>query len=464
MDFAATERDTLAFWEKIDAFQKQLKISEGRKEYLFYDGPPFATGLPHYGHLLAGTIKDVVTRYWSMCGYHVSRRFGWDCHGLPVEYEVETKFGLKKPTDTEGGVTIKEYNEKCRSVVMQYSQQWKEIIKRFGRWIDFDNDYKTLNASFMESVWWAFKQLYQKGLVYQGVKVMPYSTACTTPLSNFEANQNYKNVPETAITVGFKLLDDQFENQKEGIDEKLPTLILAWTTTPWTLPSNLALCVHLEYDYIKFKNKNGTAYWIVVKERVPAVVDAKEVDAVLNNVIATIKGSDLVGRRYEPLFKYFKNLEQMPRRHTVVSGDYVKRDSGTGIVHCAPFFGEDDYSVCISGGVMTGKEGPIACPVDDNGCFTREVDDYAGRYVKDCDKDIIKSLKDRKVLIKTEQITHSYPFCWRSDTPLIYKAVPSWFVNVERIKSEDLQPYIKIDCSEEYQANKLEKRKEKQAE
>ena len=253
-DFAKEEEKVLEYWNAIDAFQTSLKQSKGKPLYTFYDGPPFATGKPHYGHILAGSIKDIITRYAHQTGHHVERRFGWDCHGLPIEYEIDKKLGIKSSHDVlEMG--IDKYNEECRAIVMRYSSLWEETVHRLGRWIDFKKDYKTLDTSFMESVWWVFKQLDEKGLVYQGFKVMPYSTACKTPLSNFESGQNYKNVKDPAVVVSFPLVDEP------------ETSFLAWTTTPWTLPSNLALCVHPDLDYVKIKDTKTAAQYILGYDR-----------------------------------------------------------------------------------------------------------------------------------------------------------------------------------------------------
>ncbi|RLV94685.1 hypothetical protein DV515_00013040 [Chloebia gouldiae] len=292
-----------------------------RLRFNFYDGPPFATGLPHYGHILAGTIKDIVTRFAHQSGFHVDRRFGWDCHGLPVEYEIDKTLGIKGPEDV-AKMGIAAYNKECRGIVMRYAKEWEFSVTRLGRWIDFENDYKTLYPEFMESVWWVFKQLYDKGLVYRGVKVMPFSTACNTPLSNFESHQNYKCKEKGAFTV-------------------------------------------------------------------------------------------------------------------VVDG-YVKEEEGTGVVHQAPYFGADDYRVCMDFNIIQKDSVPV-CPVDASGCFTAEVADFAGQYVKDADKHIIRWLKEKGRLIHSTTFQHSYPFCWRSDTPLIYKAVPSWFVRVEHMVEKLLE-------------------------
>eukprot|EP00210_Caulerpa_lentillifera_P003823 g3651.t1 len=427
--FPEEEEQVLRFWSEIDAFKQQLKLSEGKPEFVFYDGPPFATGLPHYGHILAGTIKDIVTRYASSTGHHVSRRFGWDCHGLPVEYEIDRTFDIKSREDVmKMGIPV--YNEECRKIVMRYSKEWESTVVRLGRWIDFKNDYKTLDVSFMESVWWVFKQLYEKDLVYQGFKVMAFSTGCGTPLSNFEAGLNYKDVQDPSITVTFPVIDDP-----DG------TCLVAWTTTPWTLPSNIALCVNEDFDYVKVKDPKTGALYIVAEcllSSIPGAVASKKKDKTSGfEIVAKMKGKELVGLCYEPLFPYFKSMKDSGC-FRVLSDGYVTSDSGTGIVHQAPAFGEDDYRVCLAHRIIE-KGGFLPCPVDDSGHFTEEVHDFSGIYVKDADKLIVKEVKAKGRLLDLSTLQHSYPFCWRSETPLIYKAVPSWFVKVEAIKDRLLE-------------------------
>jgi len=463
--FPRQEEKTLRLWEQLDAFNEQLKRTEGKPEYIFYDGPPFATGLPHYGHILAGTIKDIVTRYQTATGHHVTRRFGWDCHGLPVEFEIDKKLGIKTSDDVLA-MGIDKYNEECRSIVMRYSKEWEKTVTRMGRWIDFQNDYKTLDPEFMESVWWVFKQLHLKGYVYRGLKVMPYSTGCSTELSNFEAGQNYKDVSDPAVMVAFPLLGDV-----DGAS------LVAWTTTPWTLPSNLVLCVNANLTYTKVRHRTTGAVYIVAESRLSQLPSTKvkgdsnaqvktdvpssapkdkgapkkgdkkgdkkaashgakdqtsaPVDSSTYEVLSQCKGSDLVGQKYKPLFDYFVALSDVAFK--VVADNYVSDDSGTGVVHCAPAFGEDDYRVCLANGVI--QKGPnLPNPVDGSGKFTAEVTDFKGRYVKEADKDIIAAVKAKGRLVNVGSIMHSYPFCWRSDTPLIYKVVPSWFVAVEQFK------------------------------
>uniref|UniRef100_A0A6P7F3I2 Isoleucine--tRNA ligase, cytoplasmic n=1 Tax=Diabrotica virgifera virgifera TaxID=50390 RepID=A0A6P7F3I2_DIAVI len=416
VNFPDEEVKILAYWKQIDAFKSCLKQSKGKPKYTFYDGPPFATGLPHYGHILAGTIKDVVTRYAHQQGFHVERRFGWDTHGLPVEYEIDKKLGIKGPDDVMK-MGIAKYNEECRKIVMRYSGDWEKIVSRIGRWIDFKNDYKTLYPWFMETVWWVFKQLYVKGLVYKGNKVMPYSTTCNTPLSNFETGQNYKDVVDPAVTVSLPILDD-----KEG------AALLVWTTTPWTLPSNMAACVHPDLIYARFQQVSTQKIYVMMECRIESIFAADDV-----KVIKTFPGKELEGLRYEPIFNYFTHLKDKAFR--VFVDDYVTSESGTGIVHQAPYFGEDDNRVCLANGAITRDQEPI-CPIDANGCFVEPVKEFLGQYVKDADKNIIAKLKETGRLIHQSQIKHSYPFCWRSDTPLIYRAIPSWFIRVEHMRDQ----------------------------
>ncbi|XP_055998788.1 isoleucine--tRNA ligase, cytoplasmic-like isoform X2 [Ostrea edulis] len=421
ISFPGEEEKILKYWKEIDAFRTSLKQSKGKPRYTFYDGPPFATGLPHYGHILAGTIKDVVTRWAHQTGFHVDRRFGWDCHGLPVEYEIDKTLGIKGPEDVEK-MGIAAYNAECRKIVMRYSTDWEEIVTRLGRWIDFENDYKTMYPSFMESIWWVFKELYNKGLVYKGSKVMPFSTACNTPLSNFESGQNYKDVVDPAVIVNFPLLDDP------------DVAIIAWTTTPWTLPSNLSVCVNPDMDYIKVKDKSTGKVYIMMEARLEALF--KKADEY--TILEKFKGRTLEGKKYEPVFPYFKYMREQTGAFRVLMDDYVTAESGTGIVHQAPYFGEDDYRVCLKYGIIT-RDMKIICPVDASGKFTNQVTDFKGQYVKDADKAISKNLKERGRLVHQSTFKHSYPFCWRSETPLIYKAVPSWFVRVEQATTQLLE-------------------------
>ncbi len=407
------EEEILRFWDERRIFEKSLKKDAGPevKPYRFYDGPPFATGLPHYGHILAGSIKDIVPRYWTMKGYSVPRRFGWDCHGLPVEYEINKSLKLdSRKAILEYGVD--KYNAACRSIVQRYSNEWKTTVRRTGRWIDMENAYFTMSVEFMQSVWWVFQELWKKGLIYEGHKVVPYSTGVSTALSNFEANLNYKQVQDPAVTVTFP------------VDGQPGVSILAWTTTPWTLPSNLGLAVHRDTDYVRVKELSSGNQYILAQALLPSVFKdpAKDVE-----VLETVKGEKLIGLTYTPIFDYFAS-KKAEGAFRVIHSDHVTTESGTGVVHMAPAFGEEDYQACKAAGL------PFVCPVDDDGMFTSEVPDHQGKRVKEADKDLIAQLKQKGRLFRHDTITHSYPFCWRSDTPLIYRAVSSWFVAVEKIK------------------------------
>lgn len=429
INFSEEETKILEYWKEQDAFKTSLELSKDRPEYTFYDGPPFATGTPHYGHLLAGTIKDTVTRYAHQTGHYVSRRFGWDCHGLPVEFEIDKMLDIKGRDDVLK-MGVANYNNECRKIVLRYTAEWESTITRLGRWIDFENDYKTMDPEFMESVWWVLKTLFDKGLVYRGWKVMPFSCFCGTPLSNFEAGLNYKDVYDPAAVVSFPLVNDP------GVE------LLAWTTTPWTLPSNVGLCVNAKFEYVKIQDKTRSDRVFVVMEKRLGMIypgldkaDQEQKDKWFT-VLERFTGDKMADWKYTPLFEYFRELEATAFR--VVCDPYVTDDGGTGIVHMAPAFGEDDYRVCIAKGIVNKGEG-LPCPVDCNGRFTDPVNDYAGRNVKECDNDICAVLKGTGRLIQKDNYCHSYPFCWRSETPLIYKAVPSWFVSVESVKEKLLK-------------------------
>jgi len=410
----------MQYWRSIDAYKTSLKQSEGKPDYTFYDGPPFATGLPHYGHILAGTIKDVVTRYAHQTGHHVERKFGWDCHGLPVEYEIDKQFNIAGKKDVMA-MGIDNYNEKCRSIVQRYTSEWESTVERFGRWVDFKGGYKTMDRNFMESVWWVFKQLYEKGLVYRAFRVMPYSTACQTPLSNFEKSQAYKTVVDPSIIINLQLVDDPLVK------------LLAWTTTPWTLPSNLALAVHPTLTYVKFfhkKDGENSQQYICGKDRLDWVLKCLKWDIKNVTMLEEMPGSVLVGKEYKPLFPYFVDIAKKGKAFRVLPGEYVTSGAGTCIVHQAPAFGEDDFTLCVSQGVIEKDGTGMPCPMDDSGCFTAEVPDFAGQYFKDADNAIKAALKANGNLMFAGTESHEYPHCWRSDTPLMLKAVSSWFVKV----------------------------------
>ncbi|MFN7262866.1 MAG: isoleucine--tRNA ligase, partial [Pseudobdellovibrionaceae bacterium] len=408
VNIPAQEEALLQFWDQGKIFEKCMDAS--KKTYSFYDGPPFATGLPHYGHLLAGVLKDVVPRYWTMKGYTVPRRFGWDCHGLPVENEINKQFQITSRKDILK-MGVSQYNSACRGIVKRYSEEWKTTVRRVGRWVDMERPYFTMDVEFMQSVWWVFQQLFEKGLIYEGYKVVPYSVGISTPLSNFEANLNYKMVQDPAITVSFPVtsLANHF--------------VLAWTTTPWTLPSNLGLAVGQDLDYVFAKEISSGRVLILAQALLKSVFKNPETEV---EVVKTVKGRELLGLTYEPLFPYFKDRSAQGA-FQVIHSDHVTTDSGTGVVHMAPAFGEEDYYACLKAGI------PIVNPVDDDGMFTSEVPDFQGKRVKEADKEIIASLKAKGRLFKQDTLQHSYPFCYRTDTPLIYRAVSSWFVAVEKI-------------------------------
>lgn len=418
--FPQREERILEFWKLKNIFRESV---EGRKDaplFSFYDGPPFATGLPHYGHILAGTIKDVVPRYKTMKGFQVPRRFGWDCHGLPVENEIEKAKELSGASAIES-FGIAKFNEECRSIVLRYTQEWERTVNRMGRWVSFDDTYRTMDKDFMESVWWVFGQLYQMGLVYEGFKVMPFSARLGTPLSNFEANLNYKDVDDPSLTITFPLEDEPSVS------------FLVWTTTPWTLPSNLAIMVKKEMEYVKIKEKKSGQMYIIAKDRLAHYFkNAEEIE-----VLSTFTGDKLIGKRYKPIFPYFAAKHQA-KAFRIIAEESISSEEGTGIVHSAPAFGETDFYACLREGIE------LVCPVDHNGKFTKEVSDYEGLYVKDADKEIIKRLKNEGRVFHHTQVHHRYPFCWRSDTPLIYKAVRTWFIAVEKIKDKMLAANEKI--------------------
>ena len=409
-DFVEVEKEILKFWEEDNTFEKSVHNRDGAAEFVFYDGPPFANGTPHYGHIMVSYVKDVVARYQTMNGKKVERRLGWDCHGLPAEMSAEKQLGVsgRKQIEQFG---VEKFNDFCRSDVLKYSGIWVEMFKRIGRWVDFNHDYKTMDLPFMESVINNFKQLYEKGLVYEDYRVLPYSWAAETPLSNFEVNQGYQDKTDNAITVMFKL--------ENGMN------ILVWTTTPWTLPSNLMLAVGLDIDYAVMEEE-GQKYILA-----EALLGRYKKQLEHATKVGSMKGKDLVGMSYEPMFPYFKHLKDKGA-FKVLSGEFVSTEDGTGIVHIAPGFGQDDFDACRA----YDENFPVVCPVDEAGKFTSEVPDYEGKQVFETNEPIMQWLKEKGLLVKKEQYTHSYPFCWRTDTPLIYKAMSSWFVRVTDFRDE----------------------------
>lgn len=412
-DFPHLEQEILELWDRTDAFVQSVELRPATNEYTFYDGPPFPTGSPHYGNLLAGIIKDMVPRYWTMRGYRVERRFGWDTHGLPIEMEVEKRIGISGPRAiAEYGVD--KYNEACRAEVQTNTENWERITRRIGRWIDFENDYKTMDLDFMESVWWVFRQLWDKGLIYKASKVLPYSVGATTPLSNFEANLDYRDVDDPSITVRLEIT----ENQGPAL---AGDWLLIWTTTPWTLPSNLAVAVAEDLVYGAVVDADGRRQWMAV-DRVESLFGGAA------TVSETARGAELLGVSYRPPFDYFGE-ERDRGAFRVISSPDVTTEEGTGLVHMAPAFGEADFFALQNAGLDV-----LVDPIDAEGRFTEAVPEVAGMDVKEADAVLIRMLKSGGLLVDQRTINHSYPFCWRTGTPLIYKAIPTWFVAVEQIK------------------------------
>ncbi len=425
-DFPAIEERVLARWAADGTFQTSVDSRPSDAEYVFYDGPPFANGLPHHGHLLTGYVKDVIPRYQTMRGHRVDRRFGWDCHGLPAEMQAEKELPVAGRADIiEYG--IDRFNAQCRQSVLRYTSEWEKTVTRQARWVDFENDYKTMDPAYMESVMWAFKQLWEKGLIYEAFRVMPYSWGAETPLSNFEIRLDDATRPrqDPAITVAFDLVPVD--------DDPGPMQILAWTTTPWTLPSNLALAVGPDVDYSMRANSDGTVLLVgaeAVERYASQLADTIE--------IGTCTGNDLVGRAYVPLFDFFIDREDAFR---ILAADFVDANDGTGVVHMAPGFGEDDQLSCEAAGIPIGR----VVPVDDQGCFTDDVTPWAGINVFEANPDIIRYLKEAGRVIRHDTYEHNYPHCWRTDTPIIYKAISSWYVKVTDLRERLLATNAKIN-------------------
>lgn len=422
VDFAKMEEGVLAFWKENNTFEKSVQQRSTDNEYVIYDGPPFATGLPHFGHFVPGTIKDVIPRYQTMKGKRVERGFGWDCHGLPVESLIQKELGISgHKAIVDYGVA--NFNDKCRASVLKYTNEWKQAVTRMGRWVDFEHGYRTMDKDYMESIWWVFKTLYEKGYIYEGFNILPYSPLLACPLSNMEVNLGgYKDVTDPAVTVRFK------------VDGEENSYFLAWTTTPWTLPSNLALAVGPDIDYVKVQDEEGGEYYYLAK----ALLTRYYKDGKGCKIVKEMKGSEMKGMTYEPLFPYFADAKKQGA-FVVVCGDYVTTEDGCGIVHTAPGFGEDDYKVLRGTGI------PTICPIDEECRFTSEVPDWEGVFVKDADKSIIAWLKDHGKLVKRENYLHAYPFCWRTGAPLIYRAMSCWFVDVPKIKEKMLAANEKIN-------------------
>ena len=419
--FPEIEQRVLDRWRRDKTFLASLEGraagEDGSNEYVFFDGPPFANGLPHYGHLLTGYVKDIIPRYQTLRGRRVERRFGWDCHGLPAELEAEQELGIS------GRVAIADYgverfNEYCRTSVLRYTEAWQESVTRQARWVDFKHDYKTMDLSYMESIIWAFKQLWDKDLIYEGYRVMPYSWAAQTPLSNFETrlDDSYRERQDPAITVRIALEPDSGDGG--------PTDLLVWTTTPWTLPSNLAIAVGPEIEYAVFELEGRR---LILGEGTVAKYESRLQDA---RRVGSIRGRELAGRRYVPLYPWF---ESNPRSFRILAAEFVDTEEGTGVVHLAPGFGEEDLEIC------NGAEIPVVCPVDIDGKFTSEVPAYEGQLVFDANRPIIRELQARGALFSEDSYLHNYPHCWRTGEPLIYRAMSSWFVKVTALRERMLE-------------------------
>lgn len=414
--FPDIEKDILQYWEKNRIFEKSVERHPESTSYVFYDGPPFATGLPHYGHIVASLMKDMVPRFWTMNGRRVERRWGWDCHGLPVENLVEAELGMKQKKDIER-FGVAQFNQACESKVLLYADEWKKVIRRIGRWVDMEHDYKTMDLSYMESIWWVFHSLWERGLIYEGRKSMHICPRCETTLSNFEVTQGYKDIEDHSVTIKFPFTEDS------------DTIALAWTTTPWTLPGNMFLAVNPRIDYSVVQS--GGKKYIVATKRVNAVFAGKE-----RAILKSIDPKTLEGKSVEPLFPYYKDQKNIFK---IFCADFVTDEGGTGIVHIAPAFGEDDYYFGKGKGVE-----PIQ-HVNKDGTFKPEVRDFAGQQAKLSDSAIIKWLAREDKVFSHERIVHSYPHCWRCETALLNYMASSWFVKVTALKTELMANNKKIN-------------------
>ncbi|RKW98809.1 isoleucine--tRNA ligase [Corynebacterium diphtheriae] len=436
--FPDMERQVLEYWKDDETFKASLTNRQENPEYVFYDGPPFANGLPHYGHLLTGYVKDIVPRYQTMKGKLVNRVFGWDCHGLPAELEAEKQLGIKDKGEIEA-MGLESFNNYCAKSVLEYTQEWKDYVTRQARWVDFDNGYKTMDMDFMESVMWAFKTLYDKGLIYQGFRVLPYSWAEHTPLSNQETrlDDSYKMRQDPTLTVTFPITGVKDDSAADA--SLVGAYALAWTTTPWTLPSNLALAVNPQVNYVEVRVGDQGAE-AIRGQRVllaEALVGAYAKELGEDHEVLTVRpGSELVGLSYQPIFSYFADHENA---FQILAAEYVTTEDGTGIVHQAPAFGEDDMNTCKEYGIE------VVIPVDMDGKFTSLVPEYQGQLVFDANKSIIADLKAAGRVVRHQTIEHSYPHSWRSGEPLIYMALPSWFVEVTKIRDRMVELNKEID-------------------
>jgi len=436
------EKEILEFWDKNKIFEKSVEQRPEDKPYVFYDGPPFATGLPHYGHILGSVIKDVVPRYWTMKGYRVRRRWGWDCHGMPIENIIEKDLNISGKKDIEEKVGVEEFNNACGSKVLKYAQEWKQMINRIGRWVEFDNSYKTMDSTYMESVWWGLKNIWDKGLIYEGRKVLMYCPRCETPVSKAEIamDNSYRDITEESVTVKFEVKNDQ---KNKVLDETLINnnlYILAWTTTPWTLPGNVALAVGEDIDYIICEAEEVGTLYILAKDRIEDAMKDKKY-----KIIKEIKGKDLVSLEYNPLFEIIEVKNSGKKAWYVTEADFVNTEDGTGVVHTAAIYGEDDYSLSQK------LDLPMVPTLDEKGNFNNEAPEFIrGQYFKKAERFIKKDLEERGLLFKKENYTHSYPHCWRCETQLFYNAISAWFINVQKIKKRLIELNEKISWYPEH--------------
>lgn len=432
-----TEESISKYWKDHKTFEASLEKTKKGKPYIFYDGPPFATGLPHYGQLLVSVIKDAYPRFFTMKGMHVNRTWGWDCHGLPIESVAEKNLGIKSKSEIEK-MGIKKFNDHCRSQVLTYDSDWRKYIEKIGRWVSWEGGYKTMDTNYIESVWWAFKQLYEKDYLYEGEKILLYCPRCATPLAKSEIamDNSYKTIKDLTVTVKFKLKNTGNRQPATGNRED-NVFALAWTTTPWTLPSNLALAVHpdLTYAYVKDKSDNNT--YLLARDLIENFYKSESEYEITKEV----KGKELEGLEYEPLFPYFKDN---PNSFKFLVGDFVTATEGTGIVHTAPAFGEEDNWICRK------YEIPMVQPVDETGHFTSEVSDYEGKLVYDANEQIVIDLKKSGKAIMSRKMEHEYPFCYRCQTKLMYRALPAWFVNIQKMKERFKELNLSINWFPEH--------------
>jgi isoleucyl-tRNA synthetase len=429
LNFPEEENKILKFWEENRIFEKTLEKTKKSKSFVFYDGPPFATGLPHYGHILSSVAKDVFPRYKTMHNFFVLRKWGWDCHGLPIENIVEKELGVSGKKDIENKIGIEKFNGACRSKVLTYAKEWKKMVDRIGRFVDFDNSYKTMDSTYMESVWWALKTLWDKGLIYEGKKVLMYCPRCETPVSKAEVamDNSYRDVTEESVIAKFKIIGPE----KVGFLKN--TFVLAWTTTPWTLPGNVALAVgsKIKYILVEFNDEN----YILAKEKVSEVF--KE------NKYKTVKeflGKELVGLEYEPLYDLGAVKKSGKKGWYILPADFVNTEEGTGVVHTAVIYGEDDYNLGLKNDL------PMVPLLDSKGVFNSDAPDFIKNiYFKDAEKNIKNDLSERGLLFVKKQNTHPYPFCWRCGTQLFYNAISAWFINIQKDKKKFVKLNEKIN-------------------